>query len=329
MKYRSLTVAARFAACLAFSVPGLRAAIDGTVINSTTGKPEAGVAVSLLHPGAGGMQVLGSTKSGPDGTFRIDQDVPSPPALVQAIYKGSTYNLIIPPGAPSTGLKLNVYEATNDAAANKLAMHMVILEPGADKLRVTERFELENPTQSTYEDSAKGSLQFYLPQGADGGTSVTVQAPDGMPIQRPAEKTGKAGEFKVNYPLKPGKTGFDVRYSLNASETFTSKRARTDFPTRLVTPGGVTLSGDELASLGQEPQTQAHIYEVTAPSYEVKITGTGAFRQDDDGGAQEDSGQPKVEEVNARVYSRLYWVLGLTLGILGLGGVLLYRRGEA
>jgi hypothetical protein len=313
----------------ATALPAL-GAIDGTIINSTTGKPEAGVAVSLLHPGAGGMQVLGAVKSGPDGSFRIDQAVPSPPALLQAIYKGSTYNLIIPPGSPSTGLRLNVYEATSDPAANKLAMDMVILEPGADLLRVSERFELQNDTQSTFEDSAKGSLQFYLPNGADGGTSVTVQAPDGMPIQRPAEKTGKAGVFKVNYPLKPGKTGFDVRYNLMATATFSSQRARTDFPTRLVTPGGVTLSGDGVTSLGQEPQTAAHIYEVTAPSYEVKIEGTGAFRQDDSGGgAQEDTGQPKVEEVNARVYTRMYWVLGLTLGILGLGGVLLYRRGEA
>jgi hypothetical protein len=223
---------------------------------------------------------------------------------------------------------LNVYEATADPAANKLAMHMVILEPGADLLRVSERFELENDTQKTFEDTAKGSLDFYLPKGADGGTSVTVQAPDGMPIQRPAEKTGRAGVFKVNYPLKPGKTGFDVRYNLRASDTFRSERVRSDFPTRLVTPEGVTLSGDSLTSLGQEPQTQAHIYEITAPAYEVKIEGTGAFRQDD-GGTPEDTGQPKVEEVNARVYTRLYWILGLTLGILGLGGALLFRRGEA
>lgn len=327
MRRRRLLKWSLLTACAA--VPAL-AVIEGTVINSTTGKPEAGVAVSLLHPGEGGMQVLGSTKSRPDGSFRIDKDVPSPPALLQGVYEGSTYNLIIPPGSPSTDLKLNVYETTTAAAANKMTLHMVILEPGADSLRVSERFELENNTQTTFEDSAKGSLQFYLPTGADGGTSVTVQAPDGMPIQRPAEKTGKPGVYRVNYPLKPGKTGFDVRFNLPATDTFSSERARTDFPTRIVTPPGVTLSGNGLTSLGQEPQTQAHIYEVTAPQFVVMITGTGAFRQEDDSsGAPEDTGQPKVEEINARVYTRLYWVLGLTLGILALGGVLLYRRGEA
>src|SRR5262249_42056376 len=151
--------------------------------------------------------------------------------------------------------KLNVYESTTDPTANRLAMHMVILEPSADALRVSERFELENPTQTTFEDTAKGSLQFFLPTGADGGTSVTVQAPDGMPIQRPGEKTAQPGVFKVNYPLKPGKTGFDVRYNLKSAATFSSRRARTDFPTRIVTPKGVTLEGEGLTSLGQEPQT--------------------------------------------------------------------------
>ena len=322
MKRRAITF------LIAAALPAF-GAIQGTVVNSTTGKPEPGVPVSLLHPGENGMQVLGSAKSGPDGTFTIDKDVPSPPALLQAVYKGSTYNLIIPPGSPSTGLKLNVYETTTGAAANKLAMDMVILEPGPDALRVSERFELENPTETTFEDPVKGSLQFYLPEKADGGTSVTVQAPDGMPIQRNAEKLGRSREYDVKYPLKPGKTSFDVRYNLPATDTFSSRRIRTDFPTRLVTPSSVTLSGDGISSLGQEPQTQAHIYEVAKSAYEVKITGTGAFRQDDNGGAQEDTGQPKVEEINARVYTRLYWVLGLTLGILGLGGALLYRRGEA
>jgi hypothetical protein len=310
------------------------AAIEGTVVNQTTGKPEAGVQVNLLHPGEQGMQVLGTSKSGPDGVFRIDKDVPSPPALLQGLYKGSTYNLIIAPGAPSTGLKLNVFDSTTDSKANKLALHMIILEPGADALRVSERYEVENDTTATFEDPLKGSLQFYLPDGAQGGTSVTVQAPDGMPIQRPAEKATRGPNiYKVGYPLKPGKTGFEVHYTLSAADTFTSQRTRTDAPTRLVTPSTVTLSGEGLTSLGQEPQSQAHIYEVTAISYNVKINGTGAFRTPDDdaggGGAQEDSGQPKVEEAQARIYTRLYWVLGLTLGILALGGTILYRKGEA
>ncbi len=34
-------------------------------------------------------------------------------------------------------------------------------------------------------------------------------------------------------------------------------------PLRLVTPASVTLTGDGIDDLGQEPQTQAHIYNLT------------------------------------------------------------------
>jgi hypothetical protein len=36
-----------------------------------------------------------------------------------------------------------------------------------------------------------------------------------------------------------------------------------------------------------------------------------------------------VEELNARIYSRLYWVLGLTFALLAAGGVVLFRKGAA
>ena len=88
----------------------LFAAIDGTVINATTGKPQPSVTVTLIHPGEGGMQTLGSAKSSSDGKFAIDKEVPSPPALLQAEYQGVTYNSILQPGAPSTGVHLNVYD---------------------------------------------------------------------------------------------------------------------------------------------------------------------------------------------------------------------------
>jgi hypothetical protein len=92
----------------------------------------------------------------------------------------------------------------------------------------------------------------------------------------------------------------------------------------------VTLSGDGIETLGQEPQTQAHIYGTKSPVFEAKIEGTGSLRGPQGGDAQEaDSGQPQVAEEPARVYSQLGWVLGLTLGILLLGGMLLYRRGAA
>lgn len=319
------------ASCLLTPVSCLLASIDGTVVNATSGKPQPGVTVTLIHPGAGGMQTLGSAKSGADGKFALDQDVPSPPALLQAEFQGVTYNSILQPGAPSTGVKLNVYEATSKLSAAIAQQHLIILEPVDGQLRVSETFLVENKSNTTFQDAAKGSIQMYLPKGAQ--TEVTVTAPGGMPIRRTPEKTVQADVYKIGYPLKPGSTDFELAYALPDPKKFSGKVAGKD-PLRLVSASTVTLSGENLKDLGTEPRTQAHVYEVPAgASYELNIEGTGALRteaaQNQDQNQDDENGAPKPTTGMARIYDRLYWVLGLTFGILALGGTLLFRKGAA
>jgi hypothetical protein len=216
----------------------------------------------------------------------------------------------------------------------EVAQHMILIEPGPGGLAISETFLCENQTKQTYSDPAKGSVQFYVPDAARGKIQVTVSAPNGMPVPRPALKTKQPAVYKIDYPLKPGETRFDIGYMLPASETFSGKRLDAATPTRLVTPPSVTLTGDSLDSLGQEPQTKAHIYDVKNASFEVAITGTGSLRQPDasaqqEAGGEPDDGRPQIESGTARIYTQLPWVLGLTFAILGLGGVLLYRKGAA
>jgi hypothetical protein len=172
-------------------------------------------------------------------------------------------------------------------------------------------------------------VQFYVPEAAAGSVKVAINAPGGMPIQRPAEKTSQKNVYKVAYPVKPGESRFDVSYSLPPSGTFSSKIMHGEGVTRLVTPSTVTLSGEGLESLGQEPQTQAHIYNAGSADYSVTITGAGSLRNPENAPPAEDTGEPQIEEKGARVYTRMYWVMGLALAILGLGGVLLYRKSAA
>ena len=51
----------RIAVVFLLSAGTVFAAMDGTVVNKTTGKPQAGVTVNLLKPGAQGMQQIGTT----------------------------------------------------------------------------------------------------------------------------------------------------------------------------------------------------------------------------------------------------------------------------
>jgi hypothetical protein len=308
----------------------LLAAVDGTVMNATTGKPQASVIVTLVQPGSLGMQTLGSVKSDAEGKFKIDKEIPPGMALLQAVYQGATYNLRLAPGAPQNGVQLKIYDSTAKAGVAKISQHMILIEPSATSLDISETFLIENESTTTFQDPAKGSVQFYLPDSAGGNVKVTINAPGGMPIPRTAEKTNEKGVYKIAYPVKPGESRFDVSYSLPPTETFTSKIMHADGVTRLVTPSSVTLSGDGVESLGQEPNTKAHIYNAGGAAYSVKITGMGSLRNQEAAAPDEDTGESnQIEEKAARVYTKMYWVLGLAFAILGLGGTLLYRKSGA
>ncbi len=309
--------------------------IDGTVINDTTQKPQAGVKVRLVHPGQNGMQQLGSAETDANGKFQIDKEVPAPPALLQADYKGVNYNLVLAPGAPSSGVTMTVNDTTTAAIADKMEQHIYVFEPTSEQLRVSETFLFSNDTKATFQDAAKGSVQVFIPGEPRDGLQVTVEAPGGMPIRRPLTKTAQPNIYKLDFPIKPGETRFDLSYTMPSAEKFAVKLVRTDGPTRLATPGSVTLSGENIRDLGQEPQTQARLYEVTGNSFDANIVGVGSLHRggDEDSGAskkaEEDSGAPQIQEVQARIYNRLYWVLGLAFAALALGGTYLFRKGAA
>jgi hypothetical protein len=311
----------------------LYAAVDGTVINQTTGKPQAGVVVNLIQPSQQGMQTIGSIKTGPDGKFKIEKNA-EPPVLVQAIYGGVPYNKMIPPGTPGTGIEMSIFDSTNKPGTAKMSQHMVLLQPNDKGLLANEMYLVSNDTHQTYDDPAKGTLQFYLPPG-HGDVRVTISAPGGMPIQRPAEPAGPANVFKVAYPIRPGETRFDLTYSVEtATKEFAGKIIQKGGATRLVVPKGVTLEGANIDELGVEPQTQAKVYGVKGDAYTVKVAGTGSLALGgnpggDSGGPaagpEEDTGQPPLQQSNPRIYDKLYIILGLAFAILALGFVILYR----
>ena len=301
------------------------AAVDGVVLNSTTGKPQPNAIISLVQPGQGGMQTLESTKSDAEGKFDFDKELQGP-TLLQALHAGVLYNKMIVPGTPTSGLQVQIFDSTNKPVA-KVSQHFIVLQPGASEMAVSEGILYQGDPNLTYSDPANGTVRFYLPPEAKGQVSVTINAPGGMPIQRPAEKTKEANVYKVDYAIKPGETRFDLNYVVPITNplVFSSKILHTEGASDLVAPNGVTLKGDDIELAGQEPKTQASIYRIKGASYKVEVEGTGSLQQAGAASSDEDNGMPTIQEVKPRIYDRLYWILGMAFGILGLGSVLLYR----
>lgn len=322
--------AARVAFLAVIGLAPAFASVEGVVINGTTGKPQPNVIVSLVQPSQTGMQNLGSAKTDAQGRFHIDKDTQGP-QLVQAFYAGVQYNKMVFPGAPPTGIQVDVFDSSNKSGVAKVEQHFIVLQPGANEMAVSEGILYQDPGKTTYNDPVNGTCRFYLPPEAKGKVTVTVNAPGGMPIQRPAEPTKEPNVYKISYPLKPGETRFDLNYTvpIGTPTIFSTKILHSEGSSDLVVPNGVTLKGDDIELAGQEPKTQASIYRIKAASFKVEVDGSGSLQQAEASSSQggdDDSGMPTIQEVKPRIYDRLYWILGMSFAILGLGAVLLSRH---
>ncbi|MEX2263621.1 MAG: carboxypeptidase-like regulatory domain-containing protein [Bryobacteraceae bacterium] len=298
------------------------AAVDGTVQNRTTGKLQPGATVTLYKLGQAGMESLESVKSDAQGRFSIAQTA-NGPHLIQTAYDGVTYNHMLPPATPRTGLTLEVFNSSRQQGDAKIAQHMVLLEPSGDQLGVSESYVYRNDGRITYNDPDGGTLKFFVPAAARGTLRVNATAPQGMPIERAAEPAGGADTYKIDFPIKPGETRIDLTYSVpfTAPGTFEGKVLHKEGATYLIAPAGVTIKGEGLDSGRQEPRSRATIYELSRADYKVEIDGSGSLR----GMGAEESAGPSVEQILPRVYRNMYWILGLAFAILALGFTLLYR----
>lgn len=303
-------------------------AVDGTILNKTTGKPQAGAPVTLFKlGGASGMEQVDSATSDSQGKFNIKLDAQGP-VLVQAEYEGVTYSRMITPGTPLTGIDIDVFNSTKTQPEKAaVGQHMVLFEPGDGAMTVTETVMWQNSGNVTFNNPATGTLQFYLPPEAKGQVRINCTPPGGLPLEREAEKTARANVFKIDFPIKPGDTRFDLVYQVpyTSPAEFSGKVLHKGGLTRLVAPAGVSLTGDNLKSEGQEPSTQASIFTLNAPDYKVKIEGTGAVRAGAAATEEENQG-PGIQQILPRIYDRLYLVLGLSFAILAIGFYLFYRR---
>jgi len=312
------------------------AAVTGTVINRSTGQPQPGATVALNKLGQGGIEMIDQAKSDAQGKFTINQEIQggpgssTPPHLLRTAYDGVTYNHMLPPGSPTTGLTVDVYNASKQPGDAKVSKHMLLFEPSDGKMLINESFIFENTGKTAWNDSDNGGTLHFYAHGVVDRVQATATAPGGMPIGAPVNKTSKPDIYAVDFPVKPGETRFDLTYTVpyTAGEPYEGKVVTKDENTYLIAPNGITLTGDGLTDLGAEPRTQAHIFGLSATSYKIQLTGAEAAPPAAAADQPESSG-PQIEQIMPRVFNQAPLILGLALGILALGFAMLYRAEPA
>ncbi len=333
----------KFAALFLVAITAVAAPVDGIVTNGTTGKPQANATVTLFRVGQNGPETLESVKTDSAGHFVLQGDIPGP-RLIQAAYDGVTYNKMVPPGTPSSNLEIKVYQSIAKPGAARVDQHMMLIEPQPDgKMAVSESYVWSNDGKTTFNDPARGTLQFYLPPETQGQVTVNVLAPQGMPIRRAPEKTGIPNVYKVDFPIKPGESRIDLSYGLPFSSPgeFVSKIYYKGGPTRVIVPPGVSLAGAGLTNMGPGPM-KATIYSTESSDLKMQITGTGVLRgQENDTPDQSESSGSGIKQIMPKLYASsdpkegfggavdsVKWILLVVLGMLSVGFAILYRAGS-
>ena len=273
-----------------------------------------------------GLELIDQAKSDAQGNFSINQTLQGP-HLIRTAFDGVTYNHMLPPGRPTSGIAIEVYNASKQPGAAKVSKHMILFEPGGGQVAVNETYLFKNDGKTAWNDPDGGTLKFFLPAGAS-KPDVKATAPGGMPLGAAVNKTAKADVLAVDFAIKPGDTRIDVSYTVpyTAGAELAGKVISKDENTYLIVPNGITMKGEGLNDLGAEPRTQAHIFGLPGSTYKVQLTGEVAAGPADAGGDQgsEESG-PRIEQIMPRVNSKTVSILIVALGILGLGFALLYR----
>jgi len=333
-------------AFIAFTLTA-NAAVDGVVTNGTSGKPQPGATVTLFQPTQQGPQFIDSVKSDTEGKFVITKEIPAGgagPLLLQAVYDGVQYNKTLPPGSPTTGVDIPVYESSKLPGGAKIALHAMLIEPNGGSMVVAESYEFENDGKTTWNNPDTGTLQFSLPAAAQGKVEVNVIAPGGLAIRRAADPAGKPNTFKVDFPIKPGRSEIRLEWTMPFASPgmFDGAVLAKGAPQmKVVAPAGVTLKGVGVTALGQEPDLPgATIYGVDGAKYSIDVEGTGTLGTDS-GGNGEDNGSPKVSENMPKLYGlsvatgdllgpvlAVKWILISVIGMLAIGFAMLYRKGN-
>ena len=305
-------------------------AVDGTVINKTTGRPVGGVTVRLTSLGQGGMRPIGRTETGPDGSFKFE-GANEGMFLVQANWQGVQYSQNIPPMAPKSGVQVIVYDVKPKLDEAHVTQHLVFLESDGQQLVESEMILYQNDSQYTWYDPKTGTARFFLPAGVSPEqVKAHVTAPGGMPLERELTPGREKGVYSVDYPVKPGgESRFEISYVAPKATELASRILDTGAPVRLVLPPGMEAAGDGIQAAGKDPQNGFLIYDIKQASYKVAVTGTGTLRASEGTSqAQSEDDGPSIETIQPPGYERnFYKVLALCLAILAAGFAAMYLKG--
>ena len=247
-----------------------------------------------------------------------------------------------------TGVTVPVYESSKSPGGTRVDQHFFVVEPSPDgTMQVSEGYLLKNDGKTTWNDPDRGTLQFELSRNAARGkVEVNVVAPGGLPIRRAPDALGKPNQYKLDFPIKPGESRVDFSWNMpfrspgdfedhgssraptnwkwsrlpesrsKARTSLSSARSPPPNPTSMASKVPTSRSRSKAPVCSTPGRIRVRVV-VAAMAVEISArtfpSSTVCCRRT----------RPSTDSVLA-----VKWVLLTMLGMLALGFVLLYRKGD-
>jgi hypothetical protein len=259
------------------------AQVSGTVTNGSTGKAAGGVSVSLVAL-QGGMQPVASTRTDDHGAFHFTQNATPGSTLVEADFQGVPYYQPIAQDAGN--LQLQVFDASSDESKLKVDAENFILQPINGQLAVAIEYVVDNslePKRTLYRRG--GIFRFRIPADAQiqGARAIGTT---GMPVARTPAPTSTRGVYRLDYPIRPGSTQFEVVYRVAYPSL---KASLTDRPlykpelVRIYVPPQMTFDSPAFASVGTDQGDNVYEAKTIAAKLSFNVSGDAPIPQQANG----------------------------------------------
>jgi hypothetical protein len=350
---RSRAIVFAFAAALALGAlaaapmpaRALEARIEGTIENATVGGPGNAeyVRLSRLKEGMEQLAVLENVS----GSFLfsgVSADA-GDALLVQATSGSVTYSKQIAVDASgAVSVSIAVYDTTSSWSDVRVARYQIGLAVETEMLRVFKVIEVMvegHPPRAIVGEP--GAFRFPVQAGLLQMGSATAQhASLPLTVEPVALEGGR--EYAISYPLRPGKTEFQIQYDLKYNTVGTVFSEALPYPVEemnaLVVPESIAVTSELLADQGIDPHNRIHLFSgrdipESAPVV-LRLSGEGApsAPRSEQGGAGADGsagsgdagGAGRVIRVPNRMTSlRVVTIVGV-LATLGLGAAFALTR---
>ena len=263
--------------------------VTGVVRNGTTGKPAAGIEVTLVDP-MQGMAEVTKTTTDASGRYSMPLGNAQGPRLIRAGKYGANYFKMLPPGVPTADLE--IYDAAKRVDGITGTVNVIRLQTEGGNLQVVELFAVKNGSNPPRTLAGDNTFEVVLPEGAqvDGGDA---QAPNGQPISVTPQPTKEKNHYAFQFPLRPGESRFQLSYHVpySGEATISPKLLIPYEHFVLIVPASMQFeakNAEQFRPMPDQAGTNVQVVSKTKPGQDVsfRVSGTGTIPTEQEESAQ-------------------------------------------